>query len=196
MRTASLPSLRSWQARRDSVPRDITHCPAWSELVESDRHMRLVLLLALLLSAPRSLLSGAQDTNQLPAGKPNADSFQVVSVSPSPGTQLHGNQAEFRARVRYSLDSMEQAILMVFAERFRNTPQGCSSPAGHQNEGSSSSLVKRGTGEVEVTLTWYGSTGPRSIVPSASRHFAIPSCRRPRTRISPRRQSRNRSLPN
>ena len=130
--------------------------------------MRLALVLALLWSAPSPLLSGAQDSNQQPAGDPNADSFQIVSVSPSVGTPLQGNHAEFRARVRYTLDSMDQAILLVFAERFRNTPEGCNAPAGHQSEGSSATLVKKGTGEMEVTLTWYGSAGPRSIVPEGA----------------------------
>src|ERR1022692_2912241 len=113
------------------ITRDITHCPAWNELVESDLHMRLALVLALLWSAPSPLLSVAQEAHQQPAGNPKSDSFEILSVSPSPDTQLRGNQAEFRARVRYTLDSMEKAILMVNAERFRDTPQNCNAPDGH-----------------------------------------------------------------
>lgn len=131
--------------------------------------MRFALVLVLLWSAPSSLLSVAQEANQQPAGDPNADSFQILSVSPSPDTPLRGNQAEFRARVRYSLNSMEQAIVMAFAERYRNTPQGCYTPAVHQYEGSSATLVKKGTGEVEVTVTWHGSARLGSIVPEGRR---------------------------
>ena len=133
--------------------------------------MRFALVLVLLWSAPSSLLSVAQEANQQPAGDPNADSFQILSVSPSPDTPLRGNQAEFRARVRYSLNSMEQAIVMAFAERYRNTPQGCYTPAVHQYEGSSATLVKKGTGEVEVTVTWHGSAGLGSIVPEGASSF-------------------------
>src|ERR1035441_990120 len=110
------PSLRSDWLRRDPFHETSTHCHAWSELIVSDLLMRLALVLVLLWSAPSSLLSVAQEAHQQPAGNPKSDSFQILSVSPSPDTQLRGNQAEFRARVRYTLDSMEKAILMVNAE--------------------------------------------------------------------------------
>ena len=94
------------------------------------------------------------------------DSFEIVSVTPAPGTHLSGSQAEFHVKVRYTLNSADAARLAVFSERFWNTPQGCNAPGGkHQTEGGKDVLLKKGTGEANVIVAWHEDNRPRSRIP-------------------------------
>src|ERR1035441_7525801 len=73
------------------------------------------------------------------------DSFEIVSVTPGPGTQLSGSQAEFHVKVRYTLNSAETARLAVFSKRFWNTPQGCNEIGGkHQTRSEERRVGKEG----------------------------------------------------
>ena len=97
---------------------------------------------------------------------PQTDSFRITSVWPPIDTKLHGGPVELHARIRYRLISMDRAMLSIGAERFWGTTQGCHDPnAHHHSEGGTRTLLKKGTGDVDVTFTWVGDVPSYSTVP-------------------------------
>ena len=159
-----LVRLRSWFWCCQDLGRsgEIPHCRAW-KLVKSDLLMRLLLLLAffcflLLLT----LFCSYPGLGILP----QTDSFRITSVWPPIDTKLHGRPVELHARIRYRLISMDRAMLSIGAERFWGTTQGCHDPnAHHHSEGGTRTLLKKGTGDVDVTFTWVGDVPSYSTVP-------------------------------
>ena len=108
--------------------------------------------LALLLVRLVALL-GAQDAEQLP--QPGLDSADVVAVSPADTIPLgDGQKVEFEVSIRYSLHSMDRAILVVYAERYAAEGPVCDNSAQHQTKGGVPILLKRGDGGVKAQFRW------------------------------------------
>jgi TonB family protein len=96
----------------------------------------------------------------------DGDSFQIISAGPPIETKLHQAPVEFHARIRYTLTSMDSAVLSIGSERFWGTNQGCIDPAAqHHTEGGTTVLLKKGSGEVDVAFRWLGDVPSYSTVP-------------------------------
>ena len=96
----------------------------------------------------------------------DGDSFQITSAWPPIDTKLREAPVEFHARIRYTLTSMDTAVLSIGSERFWGTSQGCHDPvAQHHTEGGTTTLLKKGTGETDVAFTWVGDVPSYSTVP-------------------------------
>jgi hypothetical protein len=117
--------------------------------------MRLPLILTLCAAC---LPGAAQD--------PRLDTIEITEVRPSVEVTLNKAPVEFHARVRYTLASMERAVLTIGAEHYWGIAQGCRDPgAAHQTEGGTQTLLQKGTGEVDLTLTWLGDADSRTKIP-------------------------------
>jgi hypothetical protein len=67
--------------------------------------------------------------------------------------------------VHYSIQSVDIAILQVYAERYSDAGGVCKNTALHQTEGGSVIKVKRGEGDAKVSFLWVEGTGLDANVP-------------------------------
>jgi hypothetical protein len=117
---------------------------------------------------------GGQNAVTQNAGSASVDTAEVLSVVPAVDVPLRsGKKTEFVVKIRYSLHSVDRAILAVYAERFPKTADQCGLPSGHQTEGGKSVAVKRGVAEVEVKFNWLEYTGSESKIPRGAAYVGI-----------------------
>ncbi len=108
----------------------------------------------------------------LPAVAQDRDTFEITQVWPPVEVTLSKAPVEFHARVRYTLVSMERAVLTIGAEHYWGIAQNCSDPdASHQTEGGTRTLLQKGTGEVDLTLIWHGDAASRIKIPKNAPTF-------------------------
>jgi hypothetical protein len=109
----------------------------------------------------------------LPVAAQDRDTFEITKIWPPVEVTLNKAPVEFHARVRYTLASMERAVLTIGAEHYWGIAQGCSDPgASHQTEGGTRTLLQKGTGEVDVTFVWLGDAASRSTAPEMRRRLS------------------------
>uniref|UniRef100_Q01T82 Redoxin domain protein n=1 Tax=Solibacter usitatus (strain Ellin6076) TaxID=234267 RepID=Q01T82_SOLUE len=108
----------------------------------------------------------------LPAAAQTTDTFEITQVWPPVEVTLSKAPVEFHARVRYTLASMERAVLTIGAEHYWGIAQNCSDPdASHQTEGATRTQLQKGTGEIDVTLIWLGDAASRIKMPKGAPTF-------------------------
>jgi hypothetical protein len=102
-----------------------------------------------------------------------ADAAQILSVSPDARSELHDGQAvQFTVTLHYSLRSVDEAVLAVYAERYAPSAQPCNTKGLHHTEGATNVLLKRGEGDVTVQFPWREGIGPNSV-PRGAAFIAI-----------------------
>src|SRR4030095_14257064 len=103
----------------------------------------------------------------------SSDDVEIVRVLPSADTPLQSDSStQFAVTVRYSLHSIDRAVLADYAERYQNSPDGCDGQT-HQTEAGSDALIARGTGQVTLRFTWRESRGPNSEEPTGAAYLCI-----------------------
>jgi hypothetical protein len=104
----------------------------------------------------------------------SSDDAQIVAVSPVEGVQLQeGHKVRFELTIHYTLQSVDSAILQVYAERYATAGGICDSTDLHQTEGGTTVRIKRGTGDVKVRFPWEEGTGPDAKVPRGAASLAF-----------------------
>jgi len=95
-----------------------------------------------------------------PATEPApADSVQITSISPRPGTPLpRGKPLTLAVLVRYNLVSTDKAILALSVAEIPETAGGCSGTGGELSD-AAQVPISRGQHDIQIPLTWSGDTG-------------------------------------
>jgi thiol-disulfide isomerase/thioredoxin len=143
--------------------------------------MRLILLLCLFCRYSGSLVAATQDTNMPPAGNSNRPpEFAGVWVEKNPASGP-------AMRIKLTPKGSQLALYLSYSETFGDYVFGVArihnnnvsfterqdciekyrTPGySYDNPGeNSTTLLQKGTGEVDVTFTWVGDVGSRSTVP-------------------------------
>jgi hypothetical protein len=96
------------------------------------------------------------------AGAQNGDSANILSIVGVTGPLSQPIPPKkpftFKASVHYSLGSHDAAVLQVGVEEFAGPAQGANGCLGsvHSTNGGSSKQIARGSGDVNLDVTWNG----------------------------------------
>jgi len=96
------------------------------------------------------------------------DSVRIIAIWPEPGTPLKAGQPyEFQIKLQYSLQSADEAMVVLFMEQFPGSAGGCSG-ANHKTNGGAQFPIQRGQGIATVQVTWNGAGGDGFVGPGVN----------------------------